>query len=214
MTVLLTVQGFEANTVMSEFLGGELNPGRALPTPLADFAPVTEVRQVKYSWLTWALTQGMNNLDAAIKAVPVDQQIITLGHSNGETIISMWLNQKAATTTVDLTRLAFVTLGNDDMERLPELGALPCRVIDALRQYDAGDKPNVTSSPYYQQAVTNQQLAGVHVNGYKDISLSTPNWVSQRGNITFQLHRTEPAINETWENIESAYNRPLFGPLV
>jgi hypothetical protein len=221
MTTVLTVPGlFGRPSAALPMLSRELTTvGAPPPDNLGDeWGPVEKIVGVSYAnWLPWGMYDGRDKLDAALHAVPADQQIIVLTHSMGAAATWLWLRDKAPTSDIDPQRVLFVTTGAAMSGKTRSyIVNSRYRTLDITRQWDRyADYPNVKTSPYYSQAVTNMKLGDsmsgqyLHYKGYLDISLSAPHRENRIGNATYMFFETEqiPLAGVTREQIESAYDR-------
>lgn len=142
----------------------------------------------------YTLEIGLANLDKAINATPGPKTVF--GYSQGAIIASMWLQQKAAASTVPGADLTFVLAGN---AQRGENGKMPLtrtgiatptstryKVVDISRQYDGlSDYPD-NQGNYQAVQNANSGYATVHAD-YTGVNLNDPSNLVKRVDNTYYV---------------------------
>lgn len=235
MTTVLTLPGADSlgdmATVQAAFGGPQ-----ALLAQLGIYSQANVVGVVYNDYdPVFGYIDAANKLNTALKARPVGEQIVVVGHSYGAVGICEWLRLYGTSTKISPSQITFVLAANSirpnnglgTMLGLYGPGSGPVttrfKVFDAARQFDYwADYPNVLTSTSYWQAVGNcsagDEVTGevngvpnnIH-NSYQNVRLDDVNAAKAVvGTVTFLLCETDPppsASGLTRTQIETAYNR-------
>lgn len=205
MTVLLTVPGlWGTHSRIEAMYRGSLTPGGQLPARFS-VGPVTSVQHVRTYLGLLGASRTAGTLDTALNST--QDECLVVGHSEGALAILRWLDLYGQ---VDPGRVTFVTSGSKWSMKTVWLKR-PYRIVDVTVRWDKwADYPDTPDAKQYRNAVRNCDAGNVHVDGYKDISLNTPDRENTVDTCTYLFYATsKPAIPDaTTSQIETAYRRP------